>query len=95
MDDRAEHTVGRVRIHLQDQGQDFLWWDLEDNDDDYSYRVVDCGPFQAWFWKDYFVAKDSVKKGRQPLITKDQVSASRLKYPITKIVKKSRATGEA
>lgn len=74
----------RVRIHLQDHGQDFLWWDLEECDDG-CYRVTDCGPFQAWMWTQYFVDRDSVRKGKQPLITKDKIDCSPLKYPITRV----------
>lgn len=80
----------RVRIHLQDHGQDFLWWDLEERDR-LSYRVVDCGPFQAWMWTQYFVRKDSVRKGHQPLISKDRVDCSPLLYPITRIERLARA----
>lgn len=88
-------TSKRIRIHFQDHGQDFLWWDLEERDDGYSYRVVDCGPFQAWFWTKYFVAKDSVRKGRQPLITKDEIDCSPLKYPITRVEKLKPVIGVA
>ena len=80
-------TPKRVRIHLEDQGQDFLWWDLEERDDDYSYAVVDCGPFQAWLWTEYFVEKKSVRKGHKPFISKDEKDGSFLNYPITKIEK--------
>lgn len=75
----------RVRITLQDHGQDFTWWVLEERDDGYSYRVVDCGPFQAWFWTKFFVAMDSVKVGKCPLVTRDEKDASYLKYAITAI----------
>lgn len=34
-----------TRIHIQDHGQDFLWWDVNEDGD-----VVDCGPFQASVW---------------------------------------------
>jgi len=38
--------MGKItRIHFDDQGQDFLWWDLDE-----SGLVVDCGPFQASIW---------------------------------------------
>lgn len=33
------------RIHLEDRGQDFLRWDI----DQYGV-VVECQPFQAWVW---------------------------------------------
>lgn len=34
-----------TRIHFEDWGQDFLWWDI-----DPEGNVVDCGPFQASVW---------------------------------------------
>jgi len=33
------------KLHFEDQGQDFLWWEINDQDE-----VVDCGPFQASVW---------------------------------------------
>ena len=32
-------------VHLQDNGQDFLEWHLDD-----AGTVVDCQPFQGWLW---------------------------------------------
>lgn len=81
----AVATRKRIKIRLRDHGQDFLWWDLEERDDGFSYRVVDCGPFQAWFWTKFFVAKHSVKIGQCPLVTRDEKDASHLKYAITAI----------
>lgn len=75
----------RIRITLQDHGQDFTWWILEERNDGYSYAVVDCGPFQAWFWTKFFVAKHSVKVGQCPLVTRDEKDATHLKYAITAI----------
>lgn len=34
------------RIQLEDHGQDFLWWDVDENG-----VVTDCGPFQGWLWE--------------------------------------------
>lgn len=34
-----------TKIRFEDQGQDFLWWVVND----YG-RVVNCGPFQASVW---------------------------------------------
>lgn len=79
-------TIGeRIRIHFEDRGQDFLWWDLEDRGDDYSYRVTDCGPFQKWFWTKAYVAADSIKIGQPPLVTLDEKTASPLKYAVTRL----------
>lgn len=33
------------RIHFEDHGQDFLWWDIDEEG-----CVIDCGPFQADVW---------------------------------------------
>jgi len=34
-----------IRIHFEDNGQDFLWWDVDEHG-----NVLDCGPFQASIW---------------------------------------------
>lgn len=46
------------RIHFEDNGQDFLWWDI-----DAAGSVVGCGPFQAWCWVGLEVALSTVRKG--------------------------------
>lgn len=33
------------RIYFKDNGQDFLWWEINPNG-----LVTDCGPFQASVW---------------------------------------------
>lgn len=33
------------KIHFEDNGQDFLWWEI-----DQDGVVVGCGPFQASIW---------------------------------------------
>lgn len=35
-----------IRFHFEDRGQDFTWWDIDEE----SGEVVDCGPFQASIW---------------------------------------------
>ena len=34
------------RLTFEDKGQDFLWWEV----DDQTGRIVGCGPFQADLW---------------------------------------------
>ncbi len=43
---RAPHQT----IELEDHGQDFLEWDLDEDG-----RVIDARPFQAWVWTRYRV----------------------------------------
>lgn len=33
------------RIELDDHGQDFLWWEIDDDG-----VVTGCGPMQGWVW---------------------------------------------
>lgn len=40
-----------IRFHFQDNGQDFLWWDVEDQGQGIG-KVVNAGPFQARAWAD-------------------------------------------
>lgn len=46
------------RIYFEDDGQDFLWWDLDDEN-----NVVDCGPFQAWLWVGSWCVDSSITVG--------------------------------
>ena len=33
-----------MKLHLEDHGQDFLWFKVAGN------KVVEAGPFQNWLW---------------------------------------------
>lgn len=57
----------RIRIHFEDHGQDFLWWELE-TQDKLMYEVVGCGPFQGWVWVGHLVPISTVKEGTQPMV---------------------------
>lgn len=48
-------------IFFEDQGQDFLEWDLNDENE-----VIDSRPFQSWMWVGHKV--DRINVGEQPLI---------------------------
>jgi hypothetical protein len=69
------------RIHFKDLGQDFLWWDLDENN-----KVVDCGPFQATLWVGTQVFDDSetgIIEGDHILFeSKHAADFIRLRYPI-------------
>jgi hypothetical protein len=34
----------KVKLHLEDHGQDFLWFVVEGD------KVIEAGPFQNWLW---------------------------------------------
>lgn len=46
----GEERPVRYTVQLEDHGQDFLEWDLDDRG-----NIVDCRPFQAWVWIKYQV----------------------------------------
>lgn len=46
----GEERPVRYTVRLEDHGQDFLEWDLDDRG-----HIVDCRPFQAWLWIKYRV----------------------------------------
>jgi len=46
------------RIHFEDNGQDFTWWDITKKGE-----VVNCGPFQKDIWVGCWVDVVTVKVG--------------------------------
>jgi hypothetical protein len=34
----------KIKIHLEDHGQDFLWFIVD------GTKVIEAGPFQNWLW---------------------------------------------
>lgn len=46
----GDERPARYTVRFQDEGQDFLEWDLDN-----WGNVVDCRPFQAWIWIRYRV----------------------------------------
>ena len=82
-------------IYLEDHGQDFLEWDIEDG------SVVGCRPFQGWLWNGTQVHNTDIKPGDILDITPKNGERTKLNYPVERVVKhgsrtkKSRApTGE-
>ena len=48
----------KKRIRIEDQGQDFLWFVVDEND-----KIVDAGPFQAAFWSGNYIPGDMLRVG--------------------------------
>jgi hypothetical protein len=73
-----------TRIHFEDHGQDFLWWDV-----DTSGKVIDCGPFQASVWVGSQIIQDSetgLVEGDRVLVSCPHVDDHLLiNYPIERL----------
>jgi hypothetical protein len=82
--DQEECKDKITRIFFEDQGQDFLWWDLN-----HELKVVDCGPFQASVWVGCIVIDDSesgILPGDRVLINSPHVAELiRLNYEVKRI----------
>lgn len=75
--------VKRQRIHFEDQGQDFLWWDINELDE-----VIDCGPFQASVWVGCQLIIDNeggLLEGDRPFFMNQDGEMMRLNYAIEQI----------
>lgn len=68
-----------IRVHFEDQGQDFLRWDIEKGE------VVDCQPFQGWFWTGTKINTDEFGPGDFLDITLPNGDRTMLRYPVEKI----------
>ncbi len=67
-------------IHFEDHGQDFLQWTIDE-----TGKVVNCWPFQASIWCQYYVIDVALLKiGDLVPIIKDKEQIT-IKYPIEKI----------
>ncbi|MDL2332864.1 hypothetical protein [Brucella inopinata] len=66
-----------IRFHFEDNGQDFLWWDVEDLGDGIG-KVVDAGPFQAWAWANgnHYVNLGQLHDVGDKLVTTDDLVRS-------------------
>jgi hypothetical protein len=71
-----------ARVFLQDQGQDFLWIDVERTKKAVGV-IRDAGPFQGWLWRDKRVMLRGARIGRN--LTFARRGDGWIKYPITKI----------
>ena len=72
-----------ITVHLEDHGQDFLEWDIEDG------TVVDCRPFQGWLWNGTEVHSTDIQPGLLLDITTTSGERTRLRYPVEKVVEKA------
>lgn len=73
----------KTKIHLQDCGQDFLWFIVETYETGCS-KIIDAGPFQARFWRGRQITRFE-KVGKKPTIEVKCNDWRLLNYPITKI----------
>ncbi|GAI90398.1 unnamed protein product [marine sediment metagenome] len=46
-----------ITVYLEDHGQDFLEWDIEDG------TVVACRPYQGWLWNGTKVHNTNIQPG--------------------------------
>ena len=69
-----------ITVYLEDGGQDFLEWDIEDG------VVVDCRPFQAWLWIGTRVYNEEIKPGDFLTISKlPDTSPTKLRYLVKEV----------
>lgn len=71
-----------ARLFIQDQGQDFLWLDVE-RVSNAKGIIRDAGPFQGWLWRDKAVRLRGARIGWFLSFTKK--NGGWIKYPITRI----------
>lgn len=78
----------KLRVHLEDHHQDFLWLDIGETKGGYRSkpggRIVGAGPFQGWLWKGKRVKLESLKVGKPVAICMDRKWTT-IKYPVTRI----------
>lgn len=67
-------------IFLEDQGQDFLEWDIEDG------IVVGCRPFQSWLWNGTKVHNATIQPGDILEITPPSSERTTLNYPVERVL---------
>jgi hypothetical protein len=69
-----------MRVHLRDEGQDFLWLDIG------RATIVGAGPFQGWLWRGKKTRPNQIEVGK--LVPVELTGGwSTLKYPVTRIQK--------
>lgn len=71
-----------ITVYLEDHGQDFLEWDIEDG------MVVDCRPFQGWLWKGAKVHNTNIQLGDILEITCAGARLT-LNYPVESVREKA------
>jgi len=74
-----------ITVHFEDHGQDFLEWDIE------AGVVVDCRPFQGWFWNGTKVHSTDIQPGLLlDIATKSGGGRrTRLRYPVERVEEKA------
>lgn len=72
-----------ITVYLEDHGQDFLEWDIEDG------MVVDCRPFQGWLWKGMKVHNTNIQPGDILEITSPAGGRLTLNYPVESVREKA------
>jgi hypothetical protein len=71
------------RIQLEDQGQDFLEWDLDEDG-----VVVDCRPAQSWLWIGVRVVNDrTLRRGSKLQVITNSGDEITLNYPAAMVTK--------
>ncbi len=76
-------------VYLEDHGQDFLEWDIEDG------VVVDCRSFQGWLWNGTKVHSTDIQPGLLLDITTTSWNRTRpgnrtrLRYPVERVEEKA------
>lgn len=69
-----------TRLHFEDQGQDFLSWDIDD-----LGVVTDCAPFQAHVWVGSVLDLPLPEVGERPYFETKHGDYLQLNYRIEKI----------
>ena len=72
-----------ITVFLEDHGQDFLEWDIEDG------VVVACRPFQDWLWNGTKVHNTHIFPGNILEITTKEGKNLSILYPVEKVVEKA------
>lgn len=68
-----------ITVYLEDHGQDFLEWDIEDG------VVIESRPYQDWLWKGTKVHNTDIKPGDILEITV-RGNRTSLNYPVERVV---------
>ncbi|KKN74872.1 hypothetical protein LCGC14_0386210 [marine sediment metagenome] len=83
----------KVTIVFEDDGQDFLEWDLERNPQrPFDYLVIGCRPFQDWLWKGTIVHTENQSLGPILEVTTPAGRRTRVVHRV-KMVKETQRKG--
>jgi len=70
-----------ITVYFEDDGQDFLEWDIEDG------KVIRCRPFQAWVWNGTLVHNNRIRKGTRLVITTKEGLGTTLDHKVARVVR--------